>query len=63
MMLPSRFRHDILEDMPEDETVEMIYKIGKAIHFVFSRKGFTKKALDYFREHGIAYSDDERWLG
>lgn len=38
-------------------------EIEKAVLFVFSRKGFTKDALAYFHEHGIAYSDDERWLG
>lgn len=38
-------------------------QIEKAVLFVFSRKGFTQDALAYFQEHGIAYSDDERWLG
>ncbi len=36
--------------------------IEKAVLFVFSRKGFTKETLAYFRERDIAYSDDERWL-
>jgi hypothetical protein len=38
-------------------------QIEKAVFFVFSRKGFTKDAFTYFQEHGIAWSDDERWLG
>lgn len=38
-------------------------QIEKAVLFVFSRRGFTQDALAYFRAHGIAWSDDERWLG
>lgn len=38
-------------------------QISRAELFVFSLKGFTKDALEYFQEHGIAYSDDDRWLG
>ncbi len=38
-------------------------QVGKAVLFVFSRKGFTQDALAYFQERGIAWSDDERWLG
>lgn len=38
-------------------------QIRHAVLFVFSMKGFTKDALMYFDEHGIAYSDDDRWLG
>lgn len=38
-------------------------QIDHAALFVFSRNGFTQDALAYFQEHGIAYSDDERWLG
>ena len=38
-------------------------QIARPVLFVFSRKGFTQDALAYFREQGIAYSDDERWLG
>ncbi len=61
-MLPSRFRHYTLGMMPEEETVEMIYKYAQmydipvtehAVLFVFSRNGFTKDALAYFQEHGI----------
>ncbi len=38
-------------------------EIEKAVGFVFSLKGFTGDALSFFREHRIAWSDDERWLG
>ncbi len=38
-------------------------QITKTVLFVFSLKGFTKDALDYFQEQGIAYSDDDCWLG
>jgi hypothetical protein len=34
-----------------------------AVLFVFCSQGFTQDALDYFAQHNIAYSDDERWLG
>ncbi len=38
-------------------------QIARTIRFVFSLRGFTKDALNYFQEQDIAYSDDERWLG
>lgn len=38
-------------------------QVEKAVLFVFSRKGFTRDSLAYFQEYGIAWSDDERWLG
>ncbi|MCP4404455.1 MAG: hypothetical protein GY801_45030 [bacterium] len=44
------------------QTLQEREQIEKAVSFVFSRNGFTKEALTYFRERGIAYSDDERWL-
>ncbi len=31
--------------------------------FVFCSCGFAQETLDLFTEHGIAYSDDDRWLG
>jgi hypothetical protein len=37
--------------------------LTRAVLFVFCSQGFTLDALDYFAEHGIAYSDDERCLG
>jgi len=37
--------------------------VEKAVLFVFSRHGFTRDALTYLREHHIAWSDDEGWLG
>ena len=43
--------------------LQELEQVEKAILFVFSRKGFTANALAYFQEHGIAWSDDERWLG
>ena len=55
-----------------DEAREFIQKakelqereqVPRAVLFVFSLKGFQPEALDYFREYGIAYSDDDRWLG
>ncbi|MCP4405249.1 MAG: hypothetical protein GY801_49110 [bacterium] len=45
------------------QTLQQYEEPGKSMLFVFSRKGFTNDALTYFQEQGIAYSDDERWLG
>ncbi len=37
--------------------------VEKHVAFVFSVSGFTQEAVGFFEEHGIAYSDDIRWLG
>jgi hypothetical protein len=37
--------------------------LTKAVLFVFCSQGFIAETVDYFQEHGIAYSADERWLG
>ncbi|MCU0288752.1 MAG: hypothetical protein MUF15_20450 [Acidobacteria bacterium] len=37
-------------------------KINRTVGFIFSRCGFTAEAKEYFREKGIAYSEDVRWL-
>ncbi|MCP4692886.1 MAG: hypothetical protein GY859_32890, partial [Desulfobacterales bacterium] len=46
-----------MAELKEKEAIE------KVVGFVFSRLGFTRGALDFFKEHRIAWSDDERWLG
>jgi len=38
-------------------------KIERAVGFIFSCSGFIQEAEDYCKEKGIAFSDDERWLG
>ena len=40
-----------------------IEKIGMHVGFVFSVSGFAKDALEFFEENGIAWSEDQRWLG
>jgi hypothetical protein len=45
------------------QALQELEQVDKAVAFVFSRRGFTRDALAYFREHHIAWSDDERWLG
>jgi hypothetical protein len=45
------------------QTLRTYESIGKAVLFVFSRKGFTDDTLAYFQAQHIAYSSDERWLG
>ncbi|MCP4106884.1 MAG: hypothetical protein GY749_15315 [Desulfobacteraceae bacterium] len=37
-------------------------QVGKSVGFVFSLNGFTKEAVDFFREHGIAWSENDLWL-
>ncbi|MCP4751963.1 MAG: hypothetical protein GY866_13800, partial [Proteobacteria bacterium] len=39
-----------------------IEEVGKAVLFVFSTNGFFKNTLEYLKRHGIAWSDDPRWL-
>jgi len=36
--------------------------VDKHVLFVYSIKGSTKDAIDYFKENQIAWCDDERWL-
>ncbi len=38
-------------------------QLPNAVLFVFSLKGFKQGVTDYFQEEGIAYSEDDRWLG
>ncbi|MCP4401371.1 MAG: hypothetical protein GY801_29240 [bacterium] len=38
-------------------------QLTKTVLFVLCSAGFAPETLDYFNEHRIAYSDDERWLG
>jgi hypothetical protein len=45
------------------KALQELEQVEKVVLFVFSRKGFTADALAYFQEHGITWSDDERWLG
>jgi len=51
------------EFVQKAQTLQEREQVEKAVLFVFSRKGFTRNALAYFQEHGIAWSDDDRWLG
>ncbi|MCP4150073.1 MAG: hypothetical protein GY757_20165, partial [bacterium] len=43
--------------------IKKLEKIEKAVGFIFSRRGFTKEAETYCHKKGIAYSEDENWLG
>ncbi len=38
-------------------------RLTKVVLFVFCSAGFAPETLGFFHEQGIAYSDDERWLG
>ncbi|MCP4692097.1 MAG: hypothetical protein GY859_28890 [Desulfobacterales bacterium] len=46
-----------MDELKEKEGIE------KAVGFVFSPRGFTGDAMQFFKDHGIAWSDDERWMG
>ena len=35
----------------------------KTVLFVLCSAGFALDPLNHFEAHGIAYSDDDRWLG
>jgi len=35
---------------------------GNAVLFVFSKAGFTEDSLKFLKEHGIAWSEDIRWI-
>lgn len=37
--------------------------VGRTVGFVFSLNGFTREAADFFRKHGIAWSENDLWLG
>lgn len=43
--------------------VKELENIERAVGFVFSRCGFTKDAESFCKAKGIAYSEDEAWLG
>jgi len=36
--------------------------VGKHVLFVYSIEGFTQDAIQFFKENGMAWCDDERWL-
>lgn len=55
-------RNEAVEFLNKARTLQDWEPIGKAVLFVFSRNGFTHEVVPYFLEHGVAYSDDERWL-
>jgi hypothetical protein len=42
--------------------IKNIEKLERAIGFVFSLSGFTEEAEEFCKTHGIACSDDDRWL-
>ena len=45
------------------QTLQNQEHLTKTALFVLCSAGFAPDTLDYFDKHGIAYSDDERWLG
>ena len=42
--------------------VKKLENLDKAVVFVFSAGGFYKTAVDFFRENGIVWSNDKRFL-
>lgn len=37
--------------------------LTNTVLLVFCSCGFAPETLEFFQEHHIAYSEDERWLG
>ncbi len=50
------------EFVQKADEVQACESLPRFVLFVFSLKGFKQDVPEYFQEHGIAYSDDERWL-
>lgn len=53
---------DARQFVEKKQTLQELEQISHAIGFVFSRNGFTQESLEFFQEHQIAWSEDERWL-
>ncbi len=56
-------RAEAEEFMQKARELQEREQIPRAVLFVFSLKGFKQGVTDYFQEQGIAYSEDDRWLG
>ena len=39
-----------------------IEKLQNVVLFVFSLNGFYKNTIDYLKKHGIAWTEDSKWL-
>ncbi|MCP4694080.1 MAG: hypothetical protein GY859_38955, partial [Desulfobacterales bacterium] len=44
------------------EKLKELERVGDAILCVFSFGGFFKNTLEFLRKHGIAWSENPRWL-
>ncbi len=44
------------------ESLKQIEPVHKVVSLVISLTGFSREAIDYFKEQGIAWSDDGIWL-
>ena len=55
-------REEAIRFVEKMNTLKEFEHVTNSQGFVFSRSGFTPEALDVFRVHRIAWSEDERWL-
>ena len=56
-------KSEAVKFLKKTEELKEIEQVEKAVNFVFSLNGFTKGAVDFFKKHGIAWSNDDCWLG
>ncbi|MCP4106734.1 MAG: hypothetical protein GY749_14550 [Desulfobacteraceae bacterium] len=50
------------EFVKKAEELMELEELGKAVLFVFSINGFHKNTLEYLKKHGIAWTDNKKWL-
>lgn len=50
------------EFVKKAEELMELEEVGKAVLFVFSINGFHKNTLEYLKKHGIAWTDNKKWL-
>ncbi|MEZ4529270.1 MAG: hypothetical protein R2941_25455, partial [Desulfobacterales bacterium] len=51
------------EFLKKIQVLKEMESVPKSVGIVFSLNGFTKEALDFLKEHGMAWTEDECWLG
>ncbi len=44
------------------EELKKLEGVYNAVFFVFSSGGFFKNTIQLLKKHGVAWSDDSRWL-
>ena len=55
-------KDEVLEFEKKLKQIVELEQLSPIVDFIFSREGFTKEAEEYCLAHGIAYTEDPRWL-